>query len=157
MKKIKLTQSKFAEIDDSDYEELNRHKWFAVESSGLFYAGRKSPKVNGHSKIIRMHADIMKTSEGEYTDHIDGDGLNNQRNNLRVCTNSQNGMNRGKPKSNTSGFKGVTWHKANQKWQSQINVEGTYKYLGGFNTRLEAYEAYCMACEKYHKEFSNIK
>ena len=103
-----------------------------------------------------MHRVVVKTTKGMDTDHIDGDGLNNQRDNLRVCTHSQNIMNRGIQKNSTSGFKGITWNKLGRKWQSQIKVNGKYIYLGIFISKLEAYKAYCKACVKYHGEFSNL-
>jgi len=88
-------------------------------------------------------------------DHIDGDGLNNIRSNLRAATRSQNLYNRGKTKNNTSGIKGVSWDKGCSKWRSQIQSNGTHYHLGSFDTKEEAAEAYREAAKKVHKEFSN--
>src|SRR5690348_11276017 len=107
MKKIKLTQGKYALVDDADFEYLNQWKWQAKKCSDtLFYAhrtqryGLRSENKKHHFK---MHKLILKSPKGFEIDHEDGNGLNNQRKNLRICTHSQNGMNK-KLKS-----KGVSW------------------------------------------------
>jgi hypothetical protein len=89
-------------------------------------------------------------------DHIDGDGLNNCRSNLRAATVAQNQQNRGKPKNNSSGFKGVGWHKKTSKWRAYIRVQRVQRHLGFFNTKEEAAEAYRQAAEKIHKEYANV-
>lgn len=148
MKRIKLTQGKFALVDDADYEMLNKWKWCAIKSGKNFYAQRY------HSII--MHREILQTPKGLETDHIDGNGLNNQRSNLRIATHSQNGKNRGKCNNNTSGFKGVSWNKKNKRWQANIKINGKRKYLGEFTSKELAHIAYCEACTKYHGEFANL-
>lgn len=158
MKKIPLTQNKYALVDNSDFEELNKHKWYANKLGDTFYAMRHLKVSEGNSKtIVLMHSAIMKTPKGMDTDHKDRNGLNNQRKNLRICTRSQNGMNKTKAKANTSGFKGVFWHKRDKTWRSQIKVDGKSTHLGYFKTKEDAYKAYCEACAHYHGEFSNIK
>lgn len=94
--------------------------------------------------------------EGETVDHIDNDKLNNQRDNLRLATQSENNYNVGKQSNNTSGYKGVTWHKKDQRWQAQISVGKSYKYLGQFDSREAAYEAYKQAAIKLHGEFVKL-
>jgi hypothetical protein len=152
MKKIALTQGKFAKVDDFNYEVLNKFKWYAKKSGKMFYAYR-----NLKGKSVLMHAFIVGTPKGKDTDHIDGDGLNNQENNLRICTHSQNVINRGKYKNNTSGFKGVFWDKKEKKWKVEIRVNKEKKYIGRFLKKEDGYMAYCEACIKYHGEFSNLK
>lgn len=139
----------YALVDDEDYEELSRYKWSAQKNGNTFYALRhlKDEKQT----TILMHAQIMQTPRGMHTDHIDGNGMNNQRSNLRVCTTAENQMNRGKQSNNTSGFKGVTRYK--KQWQAQINVNKKLTYLGQFLTKELAHEAYIEACNKYHGEF----
>lgn len=154
MQKIKLTQNKFALVDNEDFERLSKVKWCALKSRGKTYAGRNLKKKKG---FIFMHVEIMKTPKGMDTDHIDGDSLNNQKKNLRICTRSQNLMNRGKTKLNKSGFKGVSWSKGRDKWIAYIHINKKTKNLGRFSSKLKAYEAYCKACQKYHGEFSRIK
>lgn len=87
-------------------------------------------------------------------DHFDENGSNNRWNNLRDSKN-QNQHNRGKYTSNTSGYKGVHWHKQHNKWNAKIMCKGETYHLGYFDTPELAYEAYCTAADKYHKEFSN--
>jgi len=155
MKKISLTQGKYAIVDDSDYVFLNKNKWFANKIGNTFYAVRTEGK-KGNSKTICMHRVIMNTPKGMDTDHIDGDGLNNQKRNLRICTHSQNICNRGIQKNSTSEKKGVTWNRLSKKWQAQIKSGGKYFYLGVFKDKEKAYKTYCDACIKYHGNFSNL-
>lgn len=106
MKKIKLLNAKYALVDDSDFDELNKFEWH-TDAKG--YAVRSNGLSKGKQRQVRMHREIMNTPKGMDTDHIDHDKLNNQRDNLRVCTNSQNQMNRVKPAHGvTSKFKGVS-------------------------------------------------
>lgn len=153
MKKIKLTQGKIALVDDADFEELNKYKWFAHKDKKTFYAHRNFKKSNGKQSMKIMHRIILGEPKS-FVDHKDGDGLNNQRHNLRFCNHSSNGMNRGKNINNKSGFKGVSWDKKICKWQTQIFFNGKAKHLGYFINNLEAYKTYCEAAKKYHKEFA---
>lgn len=90
----------------------------------------------------------------EQVDHIDGNGLNNQRSNLRLATNTQNSCNKGLTVSNTSGYKGVSWNKKSRKWQAYINVDTKRIYLGRYDNRIDAAHAYDAAAIKYHGEFA---
>src|SRR3990167_164487 len=107
MKKIKLTQNKYALVDDEDFKELNQSKWLC-DSSG--YAGRD---VGGrkNKKRILMHRLLNNTPKGFHTDHINRDKLDNRKENLRTTTCSQNILNSKLSKKNTSGHKGVEWYK----------------------------------------------
>lgn len=149
MKRIKLTQGKYTLVDDDDFTELNKNKWYAKKAGRTFYATR-------NEKGIRMHRVIMNPPKNMEVDHKDGDGLNNQKSNLRICTHSQNAKNKGKRKSNKSGYKGVCWDEHSKKWHAQIVFNKKTKHLGKFTSKLLAYEAYCKACKKYHGEFYNI-
>lgn len=156
-KSIKLTQGRFAILDDYWFSELSKYKWYIYrKKNGKCYAFRLERLPNKKSKTVLMHRVIMNAQKGVIIDHIDGDGLNNHPNNLRIATNSQNLMNRGKTSKNTSGFKGVHWNKGHGKWQAQINVGGKHKSVGFFTTKELAYEAYCEACNKYHGEFAHF-
>lgn len=90
-------------------------------------------------------------------DHIDGNPYNNRFRNLRLASHYQNGCNRKKHSNNTSGLKGVCWHKAMKKWQASIGVEAKKISLGYFTTREEAYAAYCKAAEEMHKDFARLQ
>ncbi len=152
MRSIELTQGKVTYVDDEDFVALNKFKWCARKNRKVFYAIRRSG-----NKTEQMHAVIMKTPKGLQTDHIDGDGLNNQRSNLRVCTQSENRMNTGGYKNNKSGFRGVYWKAETKKWAAQITAGGKQFSLGYFKTKELAHEAYCRACVKYHGEFARTK
>lgn len=97
-KSIPLTRGKIALFDDEDYEELSKYKWFITK----VYASRHSG-----NKTVYMHREIMKTPENMETDHINGDVLDNRRENLRICTRQENARNIRGISSNTSGYKGV--------------------------------------------------
>jgi hypothetical protein len=105
-----------------------------------------------------MHRFIMGMSFGDRKkiDHRDGNGLNNQRHNLRPATHAQNMCNYKKPATNTSGYKGVTWHKQHAKWQAKIRVDGKRLSLGTFGSPEEAYAAYCKAANDLHGEFARV-
>lgn len=128
MKKIKLTQGKYALVDNEDFEWLNEVKWFFDGN----YAARKSPKK------IYMHRLINQTSRDFETDHINRDKLDNRKCNLRSVTSSQNSLNLTVRKDNRSGVTGVFWRKDRQKWSVYINKDGKRTYLGHHKTREEA-------------------
>ena len=115
---------------------------------------------NSKSKKYPIHQLVAKaflpapTEEGSVIDHIDRNGLNNQRNNLRDSTRSQNNANRGLNKNNTSGYKGVCWNKQKQKWHARIRVNYKYVQLGLFDNIKDAARAYNKAALKYFGEFA---
>ncbi len=100
-----------------------------------------------------MHRMITNAIQGVDVDHIDGDGLNNQRQNLRLCTRAQNLMNRGLNRANKSGYKGVIWCKG--KWMAYIVKDRKQVYLGRFTEKLQAYKVYCKAAKELHGEFAH--
>jgi hypothetical protein len=87
-------------------------------------------------------------------DHKDNNRQNNNIENLRASTNTQNHCNSKKYKRNTSGFKGVSYHQPNNKWRAKINIDGKQTHLGLFKTPKQAFEAYKQAANKYHKSFA---
>lgn len=154
--KIKLTQNKIALVDECDFDKLNKFKWYAMYDGYNYYAVRSPKKKNGKRNAIRMHREIMNNPKGKVVDHRDGNGLNNRRSNLRICTQSQNSKNQGLKKNNTSGLKGVSFNKKNSKWVARISVNNKRIHLGSFNSKEKAYEKYCNASKKYHKEYSKV-
>lgn len=153
MKKIKLTQGKFTLVDDEDFEELNKWNWSVNRIGKSWYA--VGSVWNGTKKLpTLMHRFILQAPKNFLVDHIDGNGLNNQKSNLRLCTHSNNMQNSKKPENNTSGYKGVTWHKGRKLWQAQIMVNGKSIYLGRFVNKEDAAHAYDTAAVKYHGEFA---
>ncbi len=108
----------FAIVDDDDFEYLNKYKWSITGRVGY----SKYAVSHIGDKNITMHRFIMKAKKGEMIDHIDGDGLNNQKSNLRFCTNSENQKNK-KPKvGGTSKYLGVSLHSPNNKWVAKIVI-----------------------------------
>jgi hypothetical protein len=136
IKKIKLTQGKFAIVDEEDYNELNQYKWHAVNShnTGTWYANRSyGTGKRGKNKHILMHQEIMGFPN-KGIDHINRNGLDNRKSNLRICSISENLFNSKLYKNNKSGFKGITWNKSNNKWR----VKYGHKHLGYFEKKEDA-------------------
>ena len=151
MKEIKLTQNRYAIVDDEDFMELCKYKWYF---NGRYAARGKYS--NGKSKKIFMHRVILKTTNGKESDHINGDGLDNTRKNLRVCTRSQNLRNQNKSFSSKSGFKGVCFNKERGKWHARIWITGKNKHLGYFTEKTEAALSYNVAARDCFGEFASF-
>ena len=158
MKKIKLTQGKFALVDDEDFEWLNQWKWYYFPHRKTGYAERRIriPGNGRKRKTIRMHRLILDAPDGVLVDHKHGNGLDNRRSEIRLCNRSENGFNRGKTKQNSSGLKGAYWQKQINRWYSRITVYKKDIYLGTFDTAEQATEAYKKAALKYHGEFACV-
>ena len=136
-KQIPLTQGKFAIVDADDYEWLSQWKWCARKGTSAWYAIR-----NGDN---RMHRIIINTPSGMDTDHINGNGLDNRKCNLRMCSRSQHHYNR-KPKKGK--YKGVNIGGYTNKWQARITVKGKRISLGYYKTKKDAALAYDNAAKK---------
>lgn len=116
-------------VDDADFEWLNQWKWQVAKFKHTNYA-RMSMMIDGKWTRVFMHRIILKLPDDVHADHVNRNGLDNQRHNLRPCTRSQNQGNRGMLRNNTSGVKGVVWCKPNQNWQ--VHIQG--KHVGNFET-----------------------
>lgn len=151
MKLISLTRGLFAKVDDADFDWLNQWKWQANCISGVWYAKRGSwnPQKRNNDTVM-MHSLIA----GKGADHRDGDGLNNQRTNLRPANKSQNAMNSRVRKDCQSGVTGVCLDSARKKWTAQIHFRGVTHNLGRFVYFEDAVKARKRAEEKYFGEFS---
>lgn len=154
MKRIQLTQGKFALIDDEDFEWLNQWKWFANKIRHTWYAGRNRHKseVLGPSTIY-MHRELCS---GDMVDHRDRNGLNNRKSNLRNCSNQQNVYNSKIRSDNTSGLRGVCWDQQSGKWRASIRVTGKLVYLGSFSNKSKAAKIYNEAALKYQGSFAHL-
>lgn len=152
-KEIQLTLGLTALVDDEDYKRLSDgYKWQArYNSDGIkVYASRTRDK-----KTEIMHRIILKiTDRSLHVDHINGDGLDNRKENLRICDRAKNGQNRIKHKMGTSNFKGVSWHKRSEKWQSRITIDKKTKNLGSFDSEIDAATAYNEAALLHFGEFA---
>lgn len=156
MIEIPLTKGQVALIDDADFDLVSKHKWHAKTSRNTYYAQTSTRLPDGRKGKLKMHRLLLGlTDRSVHVDHIDGNGLNNQRSNLRTCTGSENMRNRGAASHNKSGFKGVTWHKKGGHWRATIRLNGKYTHLGYFDTPAEAHAAYCKAADELHGEFAN--
>ena len=154
MKKIPLTQGKFALIDDEDFELLSQHKWFAAKLGKTFYAARKiycKPKQTTRY----MHRQILRPEKQKEVDHINHDGLDNRRCNLRVCTRSQNLQNQRFSRGGSSKYRGIYYSRKKNKWRAQIGIKAHKKtYLGYFDDEKEAAKAYDVAAKELFGEFA---
>ena len=142
-------------VDDEDYEVLNQWKWYAAEKKcGIWYAARHTSK-GGISRQIMMHRVILQTPEGMDTDHINGNGLDNRRCNLRSCTHMDNicHQKRAVSPNKSSRFKGVYLHKG-AKWRAKITVNKKVINIGEFRDERTAALAYNNYAIKYFGEFA---
>jgi hypothetical protein len=166
MKEIKLTKDKFALVDDEDFEYLNQFRWSVSKGSKkVLYANRGVwDKVRRKVKNWKMHRVILCLTDPKVlVDHIDHNGLNNQRSNLREVTVAQNNKNRRSCKNSTSKYTGVsiaerkgssgTIHKY---WVATIGSNNKTIYLGTFKNEKEAAIAYNKGAIMYHGEFANL-
>ena len=148
MREIPLTQGKVAIVDDGDYEELSRFNWHCTDQN---YA---ASRIKG--RIVRMHRYLLRPPRHLNVDHIDGDGLNNTRSNLRIVTQSQNCMNMRIPRHNTSGYKGVSWDKSRSLWSAKLMFEQKTINLGRFKTAELAAEAYNKKARELFGEYAKL-
>ena len=156
MKEIPLGHNRIALVDDGDYERLARYRWNTVKGSKTFYA-RRTVWTEGKCRTVLMHREILGlTDTSAQGDHRDLNGLNNQRDNLRSATSVENNRNKRVRTDNTSGYKGVSWHKDAKKWRVQIAVQGKIRDLGFYGTVEDAAYAYAIAVKNLHGEFARV-
>lgn len=156
MKRIPLTQGKFAIVDDEDYKELSKHKWHTFKNSYGGYAAIRNCQClfDKKRRVIYMHRQIMSCPQEMEIDHQDHNQLNNRKSNLRICTRAENQRNRNKQKNNTSGFKRVYRRKDCKKWRANIGFNGQQIHLGDFNSAIEAAKIYDKKAKELFGEFA---
>ena len=152
VREIQLTQGFVTLVDDDMFDYLSQWKWCVQVGKWGPYAMRNGFSCEGRKRTIRMHRVIINAKEREQVDHWDTDGLNNQRANLRLCTNSQNACNR--RVNNLSRFKGVYWHKERKWWRAQLKINGKCVHLGHFYDSIQAALAYDAGARKYFGQFA---
>lgn len=137
-------------LDDGDVHLVDGLRWRARKSFNTYYA--ESEHRHGKPAVM-MHRVIIVASKGVLVDHRDGNGLHNFRNNLRICSNAQNQMNR-RVATGSSGLKGVGRHRG--KWQARITVDGRERYLGLFDDLIDASTAYDEAATNLFGSFAAV-
>lgn len=139
------------QIDEEDYERISALKWHVDGRGVAIYRTKRK----GNTMVMKMHhAIIGRPLRGMVTDHINGDPLDNRKANLRICPQSQNGMNLKRKKNNASGQAGVSWHPPCRQWRARIMVQYREIHLGLFPTYELATEARLAAESRYFAEFA---
>lgn len=158
MKTIPLTQGKVAIVDDEDYDLVSQFKWSAHRryDSGCWYAVRNTTVSPRKRKLIGMHRFILGMPNG-MVDHVNRDGLDNRRLNLRVGTMSQNMMNQRKIITSTSPYKGIHFDKWSGRWQARIQMSRKKYTLGRFDTPEEARDAYRTAAKELFGDYARFE
>lgn len=151
--KLQLNKDIFALVDQKDFYVLNQWKWSFCSNKWGGYAARQQG-----CKTIYMHRFILNLEPGQQADHINHNGLDNRRSNLRVATQHQNNGNLRKPNHNTSGYKGVSFYKGHKSkpWTAYIQNMGRKIHLGYFETASEAALAYNFAAKKQWGDFAQL-
>jgi len=148
---IKLTWGKYAIVDAEDYGRLSSYKWCAVEHSRCWYA--RTLKRDGSQ--LSLHRLITGAPKGLFVDHRDHNGLNNRKQNLRICTRSENNWNR-RPHGRTSRYKGVYRDKRRNKFVARIYTNGKQIFIGYFDDEIEAAKAYDRKARELFGEFAYL-
>ena len=144
IREIPLTQEKIALVDSQDYDKLRHVLWHAHKGKGTYYA------VSDHTRTmtkgvrsglpVAMHTMIMKTPPGYVVDHINGNGLDNRRQNLRILTREENSA--GRTKGGMDKFRGVVYDKERGTWRASIKKGKRGVFLGRFEHQVDAAKAY---------------
>jgi hypothetical protein len=151
---LPLTQGQVALIDDEDFDLVSQSKWCAVKDGNAYYA-QSWTYIDGKKTTIRMHRIVMNAPKGIEVDHKNNNGLDNRRENLRLCTTVQNSMNQ-KSNGGTSKYKGVNWKKTENCWEAGIRVSGKRKFLGHYKEEIEAAKAYDRAALEFFGDFAGV-
>jgi AP2 domain len=147
---VPLTQGYAATIDVADVPLVAEYSWYIHKDRYTHYARTSIRAPDGRRITLRLH---QLLTGFPMTDHIDGDGLNNKRDNLRQASHSENGWNRRANIGNKSGLKGAQWYPPTQQWRARIAANGKQIHLGYYATAEDAHEAYCRASIDMHGSF----
>lgn len=152
VRNILLSKGGAALVDEADWADVSQFDW---NSNGAGYAQRNTV-LDGRRTTVFMHREIMglKRGDGLLVDHANGNRLDNRRENLRICTRSQNQWNRGAQSNSKSGVKGVFWDARRQKWRASIKQHRKEKHIGYFDSIVDAANAYAIAAAQMHGDFA---
>jgi len=142
----------FSIIDSEDYEEISKYRWHLHKQFKFQKCIRMSAHTRIKNKTIYMHRMILKPPFDRLVDHKDRNGLNNKRNNIRICTYAQNSQNRKKPNNNTTGYKGLSY--VSKKSGYKVEVGG--KDIGYSTNKIEAAKMYDKAAKELFGEFARL-
>lgn len=159
MKIITLSGGQAVMVDDEDFDRLNEKRWYAIKGKHTCYAAASCGGYSENKRGIRilMHRIILNTPNGMYTDHKDGNGLNNQRSNLRVATRSQNNAHHVRASAKkASKFFGVSLQRKTGKWEVKIQVNKRREWLGTYAQEIDAAKAYDKSALESFKEFAQL-
>lgn len=154
MKGIKLNLGKVAFVDDEDYGEVAPFHWFAQIIKGYWYVKRNARDEHNRKISIYLHRQIMRAVRGQVVDHIDGNGLNCQRSNMRLCTQMHNTHNIRGHRDAASQFKGIYFRKHTNAWTATIMTNGKKHSLGSYDNEVDAAKAYDAAARFYNGQFA---
>lgn len=151
---VELSRGYVAAVDADDLHLVAGVNWSALVCGKTVYGMRRGPRPE--RKCILLHRAIMGFPEGLEIDHIDGDGLNNRRSNLRIATAFQNHQNTPLRVDSASGLKGAHPCRQTGRWKSEITANGRTHYLGRFDTPEAAHAAYTEASVRLHGAFGRV-
>jgi len=150
---------RYAKISPQDAELILRYKWKVThtrKASDRLYYAQAEKYVGPKRTVIKMHRLIMDAKPGQHVAHINGDGLDNRRENLRFSDPQKNIANSKKRKIMSSRFKGVCWHRAAQKWMAAITKDRKQIYLGLFEDEIAAAQAYDVKAKEIFGEYASL-
>jgi len=153
MKRIPLTQGKVAVVDDDEFEELAKYKWYALSRVHTHYAVRKQ-RAEARQIMVSMHRVVLDAKHWQHIDHVNGNGLDNRRANLRICTRSQNSANCYWHNGKRLLTRGIRFKSG--RWEAYIRRQGKILYLGRFTFKEQAAKAYDRAAIESFGEFARL-
>lgn len=155
MKTVRVGKLHSALVDDEDFDKVSKIRWHITNSGKVKYARNRDSKRGLNTHMHRLILGLP-TGGSQIVDHKDGNGLNNQKSNLRICTPSQNMHNISRKSNNTSGFKGVTFNKEKGLFKAKTKHNGKYIFLGYFKTAEDAARAYDAKAKELFGEFARL-
>jgi hypothetical protein len=155
-RRIPLTKGQFTIVDAEDFEKLSGYKWYVIRKGRTFYAER-ADRGGRKKRNIPMHRQILDEPAGKCIDHINHNGLDNRRANLRIVTQEQNNWNNRKYRGNfSSRYKGVSWVKRNGRWLAKIVYKHKNIYIGYFDDEASAAKAYDAKARELFGEYAAL-